>query len=179
LALKSDKVTDVNIPIALQQIKGRQKANNKIPSWSQFDNILYPEQLSMEQCSSEQTALYKASLISDGDNFIDLTGGLGVDYSFIAQKFKKAIYVEQKKELISLAKNNFSVLNLNQAEIVEDEAFHFLQNYTMKASLIFIDPARRSTSGKKTVLIEDCTPNLIEMDWNKQRSIIIWNIRYL
>ena len=165
LALKSNKVvTGVNIPIALQQIKGRQIALHKIPSWSKLNDIIYPEHLSMEQCSSEQTALYKASLVTNGDTFIDLTGGFGVDYAFIAQKFKKAIYVEQKKELIRLAQNNFTVLNLNQAKIVDNEASLFLQNYTEKASLIFIDPARRSSSGRKTVLIEDCTPNLIEMD---------------
>lgn len=165
LALKSDKVKDVNIPMALQQIKGKQKAIAKIPSWAQFDDILYPEQLSMEQCSSEQTALYKASLVDEGNCFIDLTGGLGVDFSFIAQKFEQAIYVEQKKELISLAKNNFFVLKIHQATIVEDEAFHFLNKYQDKASIIFIDPARRSDSGKKTVLIEDCTPNLVDMDY--------------
>lgn len=164
LALKADKYSDIDFLLALQQINGRQKAQNKIPSWYKLDNILYAEQLSMEQCSSELTALYKASLVEKGSIFIDLTGGFGVDFSFIAPKFEKAIYVEQNAQLIDLAKNNFDVLNLLDTEIVKSEASLFLENYNQVADLIFIDPARRSTSGRKTVLIDDCTPNLLEIN---------------
>ena len=87
---------------ALTQIEGRQYAENKIPSWYQFDEIVYPPHLSLEQCSSEQTARYKAGLLS-GNSFVDLTGGFGVDFAFISSKFRESYYVEKQKELKEIA----------------------------------------------------------------------------
>lgn len=163
LALKAKSYPDIDMPIAIKQISGRQIAKYKIPSWYQFENIIYPKHLSMEQCSSEATALYKASLCK-GDILIDLTGGLGVDFSFMAKNHKQAYYIETQQELTELAECNFNTLSLNQSKVIQNDAVSFLNSFEGIADTVFIDPARRSNTGKKTVLIEDCTPNLLEID---------------
>lgn len=163
LALQASKYPNINLKKALDQIKGRQIAKNKIPSWYLCNDIVYPHHLSMEQCSSEKTAQYKASLCK-GKILIDLTGGLGVDLYFMSKHFEKVIYIETKPELVELAKHNFGALNQKNIECIKDDAIQYLESYKKKADTIFIDPARRSNSGRKTVLIEDCTPNLLDID---------------
>ena len=102
LALAAHGKSDIDLPFALDQISGRQSARKKLPSWHAIEGIIFPPHLSMEQCSSEATALYKQSLLErlvcqDGgiSSFADLTGGFGVDFSFLASRFGKAIYVER------------------------------------------------------------------------------------
>ena len=112
LALQAKKYPQVDMAMAVVQIAGRQIAEAKIPSWFCTEGLLYPKHLSMEQCSSEVTALYKASLV-DGNSFADLTGGFGIDCSFLSRKFRKADYVERQEELCELAKHNFPLLGLN------------------------------------------------------------------
>ncbi len=163
LALKAKSYPGIDMSIAIKQIAGRQIAKHKIPSWYQCENIIYPKHLSMEQCSSEATALYKAALCK-GDILIDLTGGLGVDFSFMAKNHKQAYYIETQHELTELAQCNFNTLNLNQSKVIQDDAVSFLNSFDGIADTIFIDPARRNDTGKKTVLVEDCTPNLLEID---------------
>ncbi len=163
LALKTKLYPDIDMPAAIQQIAGRQIAKYKIPAWYRSENIIYPKHLSMEQCSSESTALYKASLCK-GEILVDLTGGLGVDFSFMAKNHKQAYYVEAQSELTELALCNFNILDLRHAKVIQDDAFSFLNSFADIADTIYIDPARRNDIGKKTVLIEDCTPNLIEID---------------
>jgi hypothetical protein len=96
LALQSKKYPDVDMAAAVTQIAGRQVAARKIPSWYPVSALWYPPHLSMEQCSSEATALYKASLL-EGDTFADLTGGFGIDCSFISRNFKQADYVKSRR----------------------------------------------------------------------------------
>ena len=93
LALKGKSRGEVDLPLALQQIAGWQTARRKLPLWAACDGLLYPPHLNMEQCSSEQTARYKAGLAGGGRCFVDLTGGLGVDFYFMSQGFKQRIYV--------------------------------------------------------------------------------------
>jgi predicted RNA methylase len=165
LALQSKRYPNIDIPFAIQQIVGRQIAKNKIPNWYQHIDIIYPLHLSMEQCSSQQTAIYKTLLCDENhDLLIDLTGGLGVDFAFMASQFKKAIYVETQPQLTQLAIHNFAILNLQHVEVIQSDAVSFLESFKEKADIILIDPARRNEVGRKTVLIEDCTPNLIELD---------------
>lgn len=163
LALKTKSYPSIDMPTAIQQIAGRQMAKYKIPSWYESQDIIYPKHLSMEQCSSEDTATYKASLCK-GDLLLDLTGGLGVDFSFMAKSHKQAYYVESQNELIQLAQCNFNTLKLIHAQIIQEDAVTFLNSFDRLADTIYIDPARRSDTGKKTVLIDDCTPNLIDID---------------
>lgn len=161
LALQASRYPDIDMPFAIDQIRGRQIAAHKIPSWYANDNIIYPKHISLEQCSSEETASYKASL-SNSSTLLDLTGGLGIDFSFMAPHFDKAIYVEQNDELCKLARKNFETLGLANTTVINSHAESHLDT-TEKVDTIYIDPARRSNSGSKTVLIEDCTPNLAEL----------------
>lgn len=160
LQLKSKTAAgkDVDMQLALRQIAGRQKIRMKVPEWYNHSELIYPTKLSIEQSSSSQTASYKAGLV-EGLNFVDLTGGLGIDFSFIAPKFKKSFYIERNTDLCELAKNNFRVLGIQNFEIHNTDAQIFLKDLNV-ADCIFIDPHRRSISGSKTVLIEDCEPNV-------------------
>lgn len=162
LALRGSKMSEVDLPYALEQIAGRQKARSKLSSWASIDGIVYPPHLSMEQCSSELTARYKASIAGKGALFVDLTAGFGVDMAFIAQGFQKAVHVERQPQLCAISSENYNVLGLNHIEVVCGDGVEYL--HTMNhADLLFIDPARRDEHGGRTYGIADCTPNVLEM----------------
>ena len=160
LALRGTKDPEVDLPFALDQIAGRQTARRKLPTWAKTEGIIYPPHLSMEQCSSEQTARYKAAITGQGRRMIDLTGGFGVDFSFMARNFKEAVYVERQEHLCRIARENFQLLGLTQAEVVCCDAVDYLQNMA-HADVIYIDPARRDGHGGRTYGISDCTPDVI------------------
>lgn len=162
LALKAKSFPEIDMNEAVTQIAGRQIAEKKIPSWADIDGIIYPKHLSMEQCSSEITARYKATLVK-GDTLVDLTAGLGVDCSFISRQFKHAHYVEKNKDLCEIAKNNFNVLGLNHIEIHNTDGIEFLKEMS-PADCIFMDPARRDNNGGKTVAIQDCEPDVTKIE---------------
>lgn len=185
LALKGGQHLGVDMPLALQQIAGRQTARQKLPSWAAIDALLYPPHLSMEQCSSEQTARYKAQLAarlcadfvqeswSDDPkkahlphetepSLVDLTGGFGVDFSFMARQFERSVYVERQQALCEMAQHNFSLLGLRQAEVVCADGVDYLRRMN-HATVIYLDPARRDRQGGKTVAISDCTPDLLSL----------------
>ena len=156
LALKKAPVgTDVSL--ALRQIEARQLLRKKVPLWSENEDLLFPAHLSIEQCSSEASAQYKAGLLQ-GQTFADLTGGLGVDTYFIAQQFQQADYVERQAELCDLAMHNYEVLKAN-VKVWNETAEEYLAHCEPK-DCIFIDPARRDEHGRKTVSIADCTPDV-------------------
>lgn len=162
LALQGGRDTEVDLPQALEQIAGRQKARTKIPSWAAIDGIFYPPHLSMEQCSSERTARYKAEIAGEGDLFVDLTTGFGVDAAFISKNFSKALCIERQEQLCSIISENFKTLGLSQVEVVCGDGTEYL--HTMPhADLLMIDPARRDEHGARTFGIADCTPNVLEM----------------
>lgn len=158
LAFQSGKQSTVDVPTALIQIAGRQIAGKKIPLWASYDDIRYPPHLSMEQCSSEITARYKASLVS-GETFADLTGGLGVDCSFIAKGFRHVDYVERQGALCNLALHNFSVLGLCHIRVHVADAVDYLRRMD-PVDCLFLDPARRDGYGAKKVAISDCEPDV-------------------
>ena len=250
LAFLGSKYPEVDLPFALDQIRGRKIACAKLPRWTSIEGIIYPPHISMEQCSSEQTALYKAELAArllglssleekeanlpktsanskicefatkdavvpefakneatserqqiltktlDNVNkveceercednlekieFADLTGGFGVDFSYIAERLGvKAMYVERLTHLCEAAKENFERLGLNNAIVKNGDGVEVLQafpskvisdenaeeasskkNETSSLKLIFIDPARRDDAGNKVVSLQDCTPDV-------------------
>jgi 16S rRNA G966 N2-methylase RsmD len=161
LQFHSHADSDVDIPFALTQIEGRQLVAAKIPSWEQRDDLIFPPRLALEQCSSEATARYKAGLLS-GNTFADLTGGFGVDFAFMALNFKKAFYIERQKELCEIAQHNWKTLRLDSAIVENTDCVAYLEKMS-PVDVIFIDPARRSVSGKKTIAIENAEPNLLEI----------------
>lgn len=158
LLLNASKYQGVDIAWAVHQIDARRRMSAKLPLWSAEQKLRFPVRLSLEQCSSERTARYKASLCS-GDTMADLTGGFGVDCFFIGQQFHKVFYIERNAELCALAHYNFSVLNFLQAEILETDAETFLTE-TDVVDVIFLDPARRDNLGRKVVALADCTPDV-------------------
>ncbi|MEG1334666.1 MAG: SAM-dependent methyltransferase [Bacteroides sp.] len=158
LALQAKKYPQVNMELAIRQIAGRKVLADKVPSWSVVEGLLYPRHLSLEQCSSEATASYKAALAA-GDSFTDLTGGFGIDCAFLAKKFTKAVYVERQEELCTLASHNFPLLSLNHIEVHNDDGVAYLWRM-QPVDMIFIDPARRNEQGGKTVAISDCEPDV-------------------
>ena len=186
LALQGTKNPEVDLTFALDQIAGRQKAKTKLPSWAAIDGIVYPPHLSMEQCSSEQTAKYKGCWVSgvgcwlnDIKNtkgsdpsvtFVDLTGGFGVDFAFIASAINQQltptthhlVYVEQQAPLCAISSENFKLLGLNHIEVVCADGVEYLHQLE-HADLIYLDPARRDNHGARTYGIADCTPNVLEL----------------
>lgn len=263
LAFLGSKYPEVDMPFALDQIRGRKMARVKLPRWASIDGIIYPPHISMEQCSSEQTALYKAELAArllglspsssengeekekesenasnlhlseicefagkgavdsefakneatckkqqilteleenvneikeepyEGDfseeiGFVDLTGGFGVDFSYIASRLDvKSMYVERQAHLCEAAKENFGRLGLKNAIVKNGDGIEVLHSFASKKEaaasdslgitedqsqsllktnlglkLIFIDPARRDDAGNKVVSLKDCTPDV-------------------
>ena len=259
LAFLGSKYPEVNMPFALDQIRGRKMAHVKLPRWASIEGIIYPPHISMEQCSSEQTALYKAELaarllglsVSSSENekecekasnshfskicefasegavdsefaqngdtckkqqiltepgedvnetkeeevsesdfseeigFVDLTGGFGVDFSYIASRLgMKSMYVERQAHLCEVAKENFERLGLKNVSVKNGDGIEVLHSFHSKKNaasdslgiteeqsqsllktnfglkLIFIDPARRDDAGNKVVSLKDCTPDV-------------------
>ena len=244
LALQSARFPDVDMPYALDQIKGWQTARRKLPTWAACDGIVYPPHLSMEQCSSEPTAQYKLNLAmewscriessefrvessarevesselrvesserevesselrvenSEGEvnNFssgqpatlnsqlstlnpqpatlnsqlstlnchasrmTDLTGGFGVDFSFTSCAFASATYVERNAQLCHMVEHNLPLLGIDNAKVVCADAVDYLSTLDMQ-TMIFLDPARRDQHGAKTVILADCTPDVVQL----------------
>ena len=185
LALSAKRTEDLDLSFALDQIAGRQKAKVKLPSWfatadramgenvDESSLLVFPPHISMEQCSSEQTARYKKSLLDrllpsflDRDrsrtaHFIDVTGGFGVDFSYLAQGFAEATYVERQEHLCEIARHNFPLLGLPHANVICKELESPLELTNLQEVVVFIDPARRDTNGNRTYAIGDCTPNIL------------------
>ena len=170
LALHAKRGGNVDMAVALNQIAGWQTARMKLPDWAACDGIIYPPHLPMEQCSSQAPARYKAgvaqritgSAAATNGSLVDLTGGFGVDFSYMARAFGQATYVERQPDLCELAEHNMGALGLRHVRIVNDEAEHFLQTMG-QATLVFLDPARRNAHGARTYAIADCTPNVLAL----------------
>ena len=205
LAFLGSKYPEVDMPFALDQIRGRKMARVKLPRWASLEGSIYPPHISMEQCSSESTALYKAELAarllglpasSSGTEmkaeneieFVDLTGGFGVDFSYIAARLGvKSMYVERQAHLCEAAKENFGRLGLKNAIVKNGDGIEVLHSFHPKKKdaasdddslgitydqprsllktnlglkIIFIDPARRDDAGNKVVSLKDCTPDV-------------------
>ena len=166
LALHAKRDDDVDLPLALDQIAGWQTACAKLPDWAAHDDIWYPPHLSMEQCSSEATARCKMNVAqrligqADETSLVDLTGGFGVDFSYMARAFDHATYVERQEHLCALAEHNMASLGLHHVNVVHADAEQYLQSMS-HATLIFLDPARRDAHGARTYAIADCTPDAL------------------
>lgn len=174
LALQARKYPQVDMAAAVVQIAGWQIAEKKVPLWAQTEGIRYPAHLSMEQCSSEITARYKASWLN-GDTMADLTGGLGVDCSFLARNFRKVDYVERQEVLCELARHNFPLLGLPQVTVHEADGVDYLQKME-PVDCLFLDPARRDSQGGKTVAIADCEPDVQKLEpllVEKGRTVVV------
>jgi 16S rRNA G966 N2-methylase RsmD len=116
--------------------------------------------LSVEQCSSEITAKFKANLVS-GETLLDLTGGMGVDIAYMSKNFKKAFYFEQNSDLLNVTKYNFEQLGIENVDFLEGDSISNLKNISLNFSWIYLDPHRRDDTGSKVVRLQDCEPNIL------------------
>ena len=159
----------------IQQVDGYQRTKDKLPTFAKIEDWWYPVRLSCEQCSSELTARYKASLLpKEAFTLTDLTGGYGVDTYFMSQNATEAHYVERYQELCKIVAHNFEQTRPH-VHIHNTEALTYLQEM-QPCDVLYIDPARRDQHGGKVFRIEDCEPNLIEIVdtlRSKSNSIII------
>ena len=158
-------LSDEEFRFMLQQVDGRQRTRDKLPTFAAIDDWWYPVRLSCEQCSSEATARYKAQLLSQNIQppftLTDLTGGYGVDTFFMSEHAAKANYVERNKELCRIVTHNFQETR-PQVQIHNTDSIDYLK--VMKSSdVIYIDPARRDQHGGKVFRLEDCEPNVVEL----------------
>lgn len=185
LALKLSKQKELDAKFVLRQIEGWQKLRQKVPTWASIEGLHCPVRLSLEQCSSEATAIYKQKILCDylernellpqTLSFADLTGGLGVDFSFLAPCFATTIYVEQNEELVALAQHNFPLLGLPQAQIWQRLAEDALEELP-HCDVLMLDPARRDLHGRKTVALSDCSPDVLALQerlWAKCHFLLL------
>lgn len=165
LMLHARRYPEVDVRAAAVQIAAWQTARTKLPLWAATDGILYPEHLSMEQCSSQATAAYKARLVTKADRLTDLTGGFGVDATMLARAAAPShlTFVERDARLCALARHNLPLLGIDGAEVLNADAEAVLRDLP-RQQLIFIDPARRDQHGRKTVAIADCSPNVLALN---------------
>ena len=145
----------------LQQVEGRERTADKLPTFAASDDWWYPVRLSCEQCSSEATARYKASILrrTIRGRLLDLTGGYGVDTYFLSEHFDHTDYVEQNAELCRIATHNFAAKPITVHHSTAEDFLASAGQY----DLIFLDPARRDSYGGKVFRLEDCTPNVVEL----------------
>jgi len=141
------------------QLNGLQKAQKKLPTWFDNPSILYPPNLNLEQCSSQVTAQYKASLLKGGLS-ADLTGGFGIDSYCLAQSFEEHHYVEKDSRLAAIASSNFEVLGATNVRIHQSDGIDWILGSEGGFDLIYLDPSRRNEGGRK-FLLEDCEPNIL------------------
>ena len=161
LLLNKDKYPGIPVDLVVDQIEARFKAKNKLPLWFATEGVLMPPLLSMEQCSSEETARYKSELLKGGV-CIDLTGGAGVDTFFLSKHFDNVHYVEQNKVMAEIAQHNFRKLGAYNIEVHVQKSEHFLSSFKASADLIYIDPARRDQQNK-VFRFESCSPNILPL----------------
>ena len=140
------------------QIAAKKKSAKKLPSWFNTAGVYYPPLLSIEQCSSEITAAYKAGL-SKGGNLIDLTGGFGVDSFYFSKANSSVTHCEINEDLSAIAAFNAPLLNQANTKFIAGDGLAFLKNSAEKFGTVYIDPARRSGSGK-VFMLKDCTPDV-------------------
>lgn len=179
LVLRAGRYPGIDMRSAAVQISGWQMARRKLPLWAATEGIVYPEHLSLEQCSSQVTAEYKLSVVkafleqfveekqempdSSGLSMTDLTGGFGVDAAVIARCFDKLLFVERQQALCDIATNNLPLLGIGNVEIINDDSEKVLE-ILPRQFLIYIDPARRDNNGGKTVAIKECTPDITKFN---------------
>lgn len=167
LLLKKSPFPEVSMQEIVQQIKGKQVAEKKFP-FLLNEGIIFPPQLNMEQSSSEKTAVYKSEILK-GKKFIDLTSGFGIDAYYLSQNFEDITLVEQNTALLEIVEHNWNVLG-RKARFINRKLEDFLEENQEKFDVVYLDPARRDQNKNKVFLLEDLSPNILEIQ-EKLRSI--------
>ena len=161
IALLLSKYADLNKDFIINQVNGLKKAKNKLPEFFQNKDIQYPATISIEQCSSEQTAEYKSKLV-EVESVIDLTGGFGIDSYYFSKKAKEVTYIEPNEDLFKTVSQNFNTLNAKNITCVNSNAEDFLASNSNLFDLAYIDPSRRNEN-QKVFMLGDCIPNIVDL----------------
>ncbi len=175
LALQKNPFPETDWIEILNQISAKTKAKEKLPTFFKTKNIIYPAKISVEQTSSEKTALYKTRLVS-GKSLIDLTGGFGVDDFYFSKVINQVIHCEINAELSEIVRHNFVVLEAENIECFYGDSFDILNSLERKFDWIYIDPSRRNDAKGKVFMLKDCLPNvpeLLEFYFSKADNILI------
>ena len=164
LLLARDKYPDVDIDLAVTTLEVRRKLRTKVPEWYAVPSLVYPFRLSGEQCSSSETARYKAKVCGSSLRIADLTGGMGVDAWAFAQVAEEVLYNEMQVELARATELNFRELGVENvrfrnARVEPGKVREVLDGF--EPDVIFLDPARRAEDGRKVFLIEECQPDVL------------------
>ncbi|MBO6620992.1 MAG: RsmD family RNA methyltransferase [Balneola sp.] len=162
IMLQSRKFPELPMRDIVVQIASRQKAKDKLPEWFGNYELILPPKQNLEQASSEITAKFKARFV-EGDSLVDLTGGTGVDTFYLSRKMRSTVYLEPNEELCTVSKHNFEVLGAN-IEVQNSTAENVLKQSSDHFNWIFIDPSRRDDSQNRVYALEDCVPNVIELE---------------
>lgn len=160
LLFKYQGKTNFDLKAAVHQIAARQKTSKKLPNWSKDLNIIFPASISLEQSSSEETAIFKSKNLS-GSTMIDLTGGFGVDAFYLSQGFEKATYCEYQQELSQIVSKNLEYLAPGKFEIVTGDGLAYLIANKRTYDLLYVDPARRGEGNQKLYKLQDCQPDVV------------------
>lgn len=160
LAFAGSPFVGITVQELMQQIESRKKAAKKLPSYYNTNGIYYPPKLHIEQTSSEQTAAYKASLIT-GNSLADLTGGLGVDSLYFGKSFHEVHHFEHNQALSNIAAHNFSMLGNTKITCFPEDGITGIKD--RQYDVIYADPSRRNERKGKVFFLRDCEPNIPEV----------------
>lgn len=175
LALQKNPFSNYEWKWILNQIQAKKKAEKKLPTWFNNNEVIFPSSLSIEQTSSEALAKYKASLIT-GTSLIDLTGGFGVDAFYFAETFQKVVHCEFQEDLSAIVANNLNAMTIENIQTISGNSTLYLEKTSESFDWIYIDPARRSDVHTKVFKLNDCTPNVVELQellFEKSNNILI------
>ena len=173
--LKKQLFQDITQKELVEQLEAKKKCKHKLPTWFKTPKIYYPEKLHIEQTSSEQTAEYKADLIS-GKLLLDITGGFGVDDYFFSKKIDQVYHCELNQKLSKIASYNFEVLGAKNIILNNEDGLDFLNKTELSFDWIFIDPSRRNEVKGKVFLLQDCLPDVpsnLDKIFEKSKNILI------
>ena len=175
LAFKKKLVEGYDNRFVLNQLYGKQKAKDKLPYLFNNDQILYPVKVSVEQSSSEKTAIWKANLV-EGATLLDMTGGFGVDTYHFSKRIQRVTYLEKNTELFEVVAHNYAVLNAENITTINGDSLHFLENTKQKFDWIYLDPARRDEVGNRKIGLAGYFPNLLDIQpllFQKTKKVLI------
>lgn len=162
LLLSASRYPEIDMPFVVAQITARRQIKEKLPTWYQQEQLLFPAKIAAEQCSSEQTALYKQQLVTEGDTLCDLTGGLGIDSYYFSRRVKQVYYIERFPSYCEVARANMATLGARNVAVLEGDSTQWLDQLPA-IDVFYVDPARRGEGNKRMFALSDCEPNLTQL----------------
>lgn len=174
LLLSASRYPGVDMPFAVEQIASRRQIQEKLPSWYENEELVFPAKIAAEQCSSEWTAAYKQRLVEAGQHVCDLTGGLGIDSYFFSRKARSVLYIERFPDYCEAARLNFAALGARNIEVCQGNSTELVPLLSPQ-DVFYIDPARRGEGNRRVFALQDCEPDLpalLPLLWEKAPKVI-------